>query len=418
VGANGFLDSKRSTLDLCNELGLTSELIAARPEAKDRFIFWRDRLHKLPTGPGELWGSGLLSWRGKLRLLCEAFVSRQRDEVDESVHEFACRRLGREAAEVLVDAMVTGIKAGDPTLLSVAAAFPRMVELERDYGSLIRAMPKVRRKRLAEAAALPHHSALTTHHSPSSTSPGGTLWSLHGGMGQLIEALTAAGDAELIRGVAVRRIARRERDGWTVFGDGVDRWDAEALVLACPSFVQAELVEPIDSELARLLSEIRYNSVAVVALGFRTADLSRSLDGFGYLVPQRLRRDVLGVLWNSTIFAHRAPVGMVLLQAMCGGWNRPEIVNWDDARLVRAVLDELRHTMQITCAPALVRIIRWPQAIPQYHVGHLARVAAIEAQRRQYPGLFLTGNSFRGVSVNDCTEEAVRCANEIMQSLG
>jgi oxygen-dependent protoporphyrinogen oxidase len=236
-------------------------------------------------------------------------------------------------------------------------------------------------------------------------------------MRQIIDRLAESGSAELHRHVQVRRLAREASGEWSVHGEGSDRWRADAVVLACPSFAQAELLEPLDGELARLLSEIRYNAIAVVALGFDAKDVAHSLDGFGYLSPQRLRRDVLGVLWNSSIFEHRAPAGMVLLQAMCGGWNRPDIVRWDDQRLVRAVLDELRHTMGISASPAFVQIHRWAEAIPQYHLGHLDRVQAIELRRRQWPGLYLTGNSFRGVAVNDCTEEAARCAEELLRGL-
>jgi oxygen-dependent protoporphyrinogen oxidase len=154
-----------------------------------------------------------------------------------------------------------------------------------------------------------------------------------------------------------------------------------------------------------------------VALGYRRAELDRPLDGFGYLCPQRTRHDLLGVLWSSSIFDHRAPEGMVLVQAMCGGWNRPDIADWDDERLVRAVCAELGRTLGIAQSPRLVRITRWAQAIPQYHLGHVERVTAIESRRRCYPGLYLTGNCFRGVSVNDCTEEAMRCADEVISAL-
>ena len=406
-GANGFLDTKRSTLDLCGQLDLGSELIVARPEAKDRFIFWRDRLHKLPTGPLELLRSGLLSWRGKMRLLAEAMVPRQRELVEESVHQFACRRLGREAAEVLVDAMVTGIQAGDATVLSVVAAFPRMIELERSYGSLLRAMPKVGRQRRAEAEA----------RGEPSSGAGGKLWSLRRGMGQIVENLAASTGAQLLQGVAVRYITPDAQGGWIVQADGADRWRCDAVVLACPSFVQAEILESVDTDLAALVSQVRYNSVSVVALGFCRADISRPLAGFGYLSPQRSRRDVLGVLWSSSIFEHRAPADSLLVQAMCGGWNRSDIITWDDDTLVRAVLGELRQSMDLTATPRLVRIFRWPRAIPQYQLGHTSLVMAIEHRRRGHPGLYLTGNSYRGISVNDCTEEAIRCAKEVSVNL-
>ena len=236
-------------------------------------------------------------------------------------------------------------------------------------------------------------------------------------MGQLIERLADACGAEIIRGVNVRAITPREEGGWLVQAEGEDRWRAEAVVLACPGFAQAAILEPLDPELSRLVAAIPYNSLAVMALGFRGPDLPQPLDGFGYLSPQHTRREVLGVLWNSTIFENRAPNGMALIQAMCGGWNRPDVASWDDDRLLYSVRGEIRQALGIDAAPTLVRIIRWPQAIPQYHVGHLARVAAIEVRRRQHAHLYLTGNSYRGISVNDCTEESVRCAREVVRDL-
>jgi oxygen-dependent protoporphyrinogen oxidase len=419
LGANGFLDSKRSTLELCQQLGLGNQLIAARPEARTRFLFWNGRLHPLPTSPASLLTSGLLSLGGKVRLLCERFIAARREAGDETVHEFAARRIGAEAAGVLIDALVTGIHAGDPTLLSAPAAFPRMIALEREYGSLMRAMSQLRKKRRAEPpnSLSPQSSARGGQSGNAGLGPAGVLWSLRDGMGQLIESLAESCGDGLVRGVEVKQVRPNAENGWSVQAAGRDEWSADAVVLACPSFVQSRLVAAFDADLARLLGEIRYNSVVVVALGFRRNDIKSDLAGFGYLSPQRTRRDVLGVLWNSTIFDHRAPAGMVLFEAMCGGWNRPDIVGWDDDRVVRTVREELRASLQIETDPVLVRIVRWPQAIPQYHVGHLDRLAAIECRRRQHPGLVLTGNSFRGIAVNDCAEEAVRCAAEVVGHL-
>jgi oxygen-dependent protoporphyrinogen oxidase len=153
--------------------------------------------------------------------------------------------------------------------------------------------------------------------------------------------------------------------------------------------------------------------VAVVALGFRHADIPQPLNGFGYLSPQRERRDVLGVQWCSSIYPERAPDGMVLMRAMCGGWHRPEILEWDDARLVHAVRSELAVALGVRAAPAFQRIVRWQQAIPQYHLGHLERVARIEARALQHDGLYLSGNAYHGVAMNDCAEQAGRLAEQI-----
>jgi oxygen-dependent protoporphyrinogen oxidase len=146
--------------------------------------------------------------------------------------------------------------------------------------------------------------------------------------------------------------------------------------------------------------------VAVVAVGYVAADVPHRLDGFGYLSPQRSRRDVLGVQWCSSIFPDRAPAGLVLMRAMCGGWNRPEIVDWDDDRLLAAVRAELGQVMGVQAAPVFHQVVRWDRAIPQYHLGHLERVAWIEERTARHPGLYLGGNAYRGVALNDCVEQA------------
>jgi oxygen-dependent protoporphyrinogen oxidase len=169
--------------------------------------------------------------------------------------------------------------------------------------------------------------------------------------------------------------------------------------------------------LADQIAAIPYSAVAVVAMGYRQNDVPISLAGFGYIAPQRTRRDLLGIQWCSSILPQRAPDGMVLLRALCGGWHRPEIVGWDDGRLLAAVRAELRHAMGIEAAPVMQHIVRWNHAIPQYHVGHLERVAAIESRAAIYPGLFVTGNAYHGVAMNDCTEQGGIVARRVAQYL-
>jgi oxygen-dependent protoporphyrinogen oxidase len=196
-------------------------------------------------------------------------------------------------------------------------------------------------------------------------------------------------------------------------GEGQERWEADGVVLACPAYEQAAIVEDLDAELAERIGGIPYNRVAVIGLGYRRADVPFPIDGFGYLVPQRTRRDLLGVQWCSSIFPGRAPEGMVLLRAMCGGWHRGDVVGWEDERLLRAVRAELRLAMGVTAEPVFHRILRWERAIPQYHVGHLERLAWLEERCRRYPGLYLGGNAYRGVALNDCTEQAEVLAGKV-----
>src|SRR5205085_2553892 len=171
-------------------------------------------------------------------------------------------------------------------------------------------------------------------------------------------------------------------------------------------YQQAALLADLDAELAEQVSRIAYNRVTVVGLGYRRADVPHSLDGFGYIASQRARRDILGVQWCSSIFPGRAPDGMVLWRALCGGWHRGEVVDWDDSRLVAAVRAELRLAQGVTAEPTFVHVVRWRSALPQYFVGHPELVAAIEERARRYPGLFLAGNAYHGVALNDCTERA------------
>ena len=442
TGPNGFLDTNPSTINLCQEVGLGPQLISASDAAaRNRFLFLGGKLQPLPGGLGAFLRSDLLSWRGKLRLLTEPFRPRRRDTADESIDAFARRRAGHEAADTFADALVTGIHAGDPTLLSAKAAFPRLVGFEEESGSVVRGLVYYARQRRTEAKA-----------SGQPYQRSGRMWSCRAGLRILVETLEArlthrrpppadcrlpAADCSLptaqvapsfpgsslgtravLRGINVQRIEKetsREdgRPAWTIRGAGQEHWAADAVVLACPAHQQAAILAELDRELAEKIGGIAYNRIAVVALAFRQADVHMSLEGFGYIAPQRTRRDVLGVQWCSSIFPDRAPSGAVLLTAMCGGWHRAEMVGWDDDRLLQAVLAELRLAMGISAEPIFHHIVRWDPAIPQYLLGHLDRVAWIEQRLACHTGLFLAGNAYHGGALNDCVERAAAVAQQV-----
>lgn len=406
-GPNGFLDSKPATLQLCRDLGLGDELIAASESSrKNRFLFWNERLQQLPSGPFGLLTTRLLSWRGKMDLLLELVRKGQVPAHDESVASFFRRRLGREAAAVLGDALVTGIHGGDPELLSLAAAFPRAAEMEAQHGSVIRGFLKSAAKRRRDAVARGEPPPKT-----------GRMWSFPGGLRRMVEVLAEKLPKPPLYGVEVRRI-ERTASGWLVHGSGSDAWPADIVVLACPAYKQAELVADLDPALATLLAGIAYNRIAVVAVGYRSTEVPRVPDGFGYIAPQHTRRDLLGVQWCSAIYPGRAPEGCVLWRALCGGWNRADVVDWDDARLLAAVRHELRLALQVTAEPIFHRIVRWERAIPQYHVGHRERVARAEALAAAHPGLVLAGNALHGVALNDCAERADLIARSLPTGQG
>ncbi|MBI3823578.1 MAG: protoporphyrinogen oxidase [Planctomycetes bacterium] len=402
IGPNGFLDTKPTTLTLSQDVGLGSQLVQASEAAgKNRFLFLDGRLKALPGGFRSFLWTDLLSWRGKLSLLWERFRGPRTDTGDESIDAFARRRAGNEAADVFADALVTGIYAGDPKLLSLPACFPRVAEMEQEYGSVMKGFAAAARIRKADAKAkgVPVERP-------------NKMWSFPGGMRVLVEAITAQLKQPPVFGVNVRAITKQGQH-WRAHGAGADTWDADAVILTCPAYQQAAMLADVDAQIAQSIGAIAYNRIAVVAFGYRQADVPMPLDGFGYIAPQNTRRDLLGVQWCSSIYPGRAPDDCVLLRAMAGGWHRADIVDWDDARLSNALRAELRLAMGITAEPIFHKIVRWDKAIPQYHLGHLERVENIEHRLASHPGLFLGGNAYHGVALNDCTGQGMVLAERV-----
>ncbi|MGQ9588770.1 MAG: protoporphyrinogen oxidase [Planctomycetota bacterium] len=418
-GPNGFLDNVPATLELVRRLGISERLLPASPAAEARFIFRGGRLRKLPAGPASFLASDVLSLKGRLRVLCEPFgPGPPRDaaggEADESVLDFATRRIGREAARVLVAAMVTGVYAGDASRLSLRAAFPKMARMEREFGTLTRALFAKRRaaRREGRKAGGP-------------AGPGGRLTSFAAGFEELVRALAAEiGPCLRLRSKATA-ISRTPGGCYRIEfsisdrseGPPAEEIEADAVVLACPSWAAAEIARPLDAELGRLLEEIPSAPLAVVHLGFEASEIGGEPRGFGFLVPPGEALRILGTIWASSIFPGRAPPGRVLLTTMVGGARDPKAAGLEDAALLEIVRRDLRAAMGIGAPPRFARIYRHPRGIPQYEIGHPARLEAIERRLAELPGIFVAGNSYRGISVNSCVEEAPRIAREALAAL-
>jgi len=359
-------------------LGLESRIVEARPEAKRRFIVRNGELRTVPASPRALPTSNALSVGAKLRLLWEPFASAApAGEIDETVYDFARRRIGREAADMLVDAAVAGISAGDSRALSVRSQFPLMVEMEREHGSLIRAM-LARRKQ--------------------GKGPG-RLLSFEGGLATLIDRLTTALGDCVHANTAVRTIERRP-SGWRVVTTSGATFDADHVVLAVSARVAAGIVGDADAALASHLREIPFSGVSVVALAYSLADIPRPLDGYGYLVTKPEGLATLGVVWESSLFPARAPEGMALLRVVLGGARRPGLADMSTEAVGSIARDELRHVMRVTADPVHVWSFRWPGAIAQYTVGHRDRMKAIRDRLATHDGLEVVGTSYDGVSFN------------------
>jgi oxygen-dependent protoporphyrinogen oxidase len=408
AGPDGFLDNAPATLELVDAIGLTPAIVRSRDEARRRFIFRKGRLHEVPLSAGAFVGSALLSPWGKLRILGEPLASRA-PQHDESIQSFAERHIGREAAHVLVGSMVSGIFAGDASQLSLRAAFPKMFEMEAQYGSLFRAMVAKRRERKTENGM---------------GAPAGRLTSFEGGMESLVRQAAAALGDDVRTGCRVTdlQVRRGFNDsprprlvgarGFSL-GCGTRQVEADAVVLAGPAHQSAELVREFAPNAAALLSTIHTAPLAVVCLGYDAAAVAAergSLDGFGFLVPRGEGPRILGALWETSIYPGRAPSGKALLRVMVGGATDPGAVELPDGELISTVTTDLERTMRLRQMPEFVHIIRHWHGIPQYTIGHAGRLERIEAALASHRGLFLAGNSYRGVSINACIEDARRVA--------
>lgn len=394
-GPNGLFDAKPHAVQLCRDLGLGDRLIpASEGSRKNRFLFVNGKLHRLPGDPLGLLFSPVLSFDGKVRMLTEPFRKRPTNiPDDESVAAFARRRFGKEAADVFVDALVTGIHAGDPERLSVSAAFPRLPQFEREYGSVLKGF--IRSAKARKQAARDRGEIPTPQR----------MWSFREGLQVLIDTL-AERVGEVIRtGVNVTGLSVNSGE-WVVGTEGSELLKADAMILTTPADHQAKLLAPLDARLGELIGGIRYSPVNVAVLGYREQDAPIRPDGFGYIAPQNTRRDVLGVQWCSSTFPDRAPPGHVLWRALAGGVNRPDVTTLPDDEFLRAVQREMTITMGVTGEPVFTRVVRWPRAIPQYELGHPLRVAEMMQLASRFPGLILGGNAYHGVAINDCCEQA------------
>jgi oxygen-dependent protoporphyrinogen oxidase len=311
--------------------------------------------------------------------------------------------MGKEAYEKLIDPMASGIYAGNPETLSLRACFPKVYDLELRYGGLIRGMISLQRERKKQGRT-----------EKVGAGPGGTLTSFYDGMGVLTGALrTFLGD-RLRLGSKVMGIEGKGRGHSLSFADG-SSMDADIVVSASPAYAASDMLRNMDGRLSNLVAEIPYPSLSVVCLGYKKEKIKKSVDAFGFLIPSREKRKILGTLYDSSIFPNRAPEGYVLLRSMVGGARYSDLARENEAKLVDLVKGELAEIMDIRSAPDFVRVYRHEMAIPQYTVGHLARLNNIEAILQKHRNLYLTGNAYRGIGVNDCIENSLRLAEKIIE---
>lgn len=398
--ADSFLAARPEAVELVGRLGLSGSLVGIRPEVRRALVCRGGRLHPVPAGfrlmaPGRVWSvlsTPLLSPLARLRVVLERFVPQRRvgnGASDESLRDFAVRRLGREAFERLVHPLVSGIWTADPGRLSMAAACEEFLVMERRHGSLW----------AGEAARL--RSGKAAANDLAAGARYGQFVTLAEGM----EALPARLAASLLqRGVVIRhvgaeRLSRGEGGGWSVATSDGGAIAADGVVVAAPAAAASRLVADVDSLLAAELAGIEYAGSAIVSLGFAREDVAHPLDAAGVVVPRAEGRRILAVSFSSSKFPGRAPDGMVLMRSFVGGALDPAAARLGDGDLESIVMDDLRRLLGVRGSPRFVQIDRWAGAMPQYHLGHLDRLARIDARLSGLPRLALAGAAYRGVGI-------------------
>lgn len=399
-GPNSTSETNFVIDELLSDLSISGEKVYAEESSKYRFIVRNGRLQALPSGPGSFISTKLWTTGAKLRLFAEPFIGRAAYE--ESIADFVTRRLGSEFLDYAINPFVAGVYAGNPSDLSVRAAFPKLYALEEKYGGLLKGTiggARERKKRGTKAKA------------------SSKLFAFRSGMGILPRTIAAelAGSVRLGASVeSVRKEGTRFMVNFSQSGK-LDSEEYDAVVLSTPAFAAASMVKAWLPELASELSKIKYPPVAVAVLGYRREQVRIDLKGFGFLVPEAEKRKILGTIWSSSIFPDRAPEGAVELTTFVGGSRQPKLVALANEEIARIAHEENADLMKIDGHPAFRAVRKWDQAIPQYNIGHLAILDAVRHVESIHKGFYICCNYRDGISVADCIANGKKTAESVLK---
>lgn len=416
-GPDSFITEKPAAAELCRELGLGADLVPSNDAARKTWIVVHNRLVSLPDGlmflvPTKLVPTALtrlFSFSTKLRMGLELLHPPRAAEGDESVAALVERHFGAEAVDRLADPLLSGIYGGDATQLSAQAVLPRMVEMERKYGSLTRGMLAAHRQMRAGAK---------TPVQPARNNKAALFTTLRCGMQQLADALTARLDRASVRVSTPVSSLERTRDGWRVeAGDESRVYDG--VIAASPAWAMGVLLRPVDEALADELSAIPYSSSITVNLVYREGRIGRLPEGFGFLVPASEGRAMLACTFAHRKFLGRTPPGKAVLRAFLGGMKNEALLTESDEVLVATVRRELSEilgakTLGLGVEPEHAQVSRWRRAMAQYAVGHKERMVRVATCVAALPGLRLAGNAYDGIGVPDCIRLGRQAARELM----
>jgi len=410
AGPDSFITEKPWAIALCERIGLASRLVSTQAAYQKIAIVHHGKLVQLPDGffllaPTRFWPfikTPLFSLSGKLRIASELLRPRDGLNDDESLGSFVRRRFGREALERVAQPLVGGIYAADPDQLSLHATMPRFKEMERKQRSVIYAAWKSQNARNRTAAG------------------SGARWSLFvtlaGGMQELIDNLARRLSEGTIRiNSAATELLRESNQTWRIAIAGKENLIADAVILAAPAFRAGQLLESVAADAAAELKSIPYASTATVHLAYRREDFPRAPDSFGFVVPAIERRKIMACTFSSLKYPFRAPAGWVLLRAFIGGSLQPELFDEEEERMIGNTRAEMKSLLGVTAAPQFCRVWRHPQSMPQYRVGHEARIQRIESTLSRFSSLALAGSAYHGVGISDCVRTGEDAAETIIQ---
>ncbi len=421
-GPDSFISEKPEAVQLARRLGIDERLVHTNERFRRSFIVRKGRLRSVPEGfqllaPSRLWPfitSDIFSVSGKLRMAADLFIPRARSNGndDESLASFVRRRFGNEALERMAQPMVGGIYTADPHKLSLRATLPRFLEMEREHRSIIIAMFR-KRKRETDP--------------PEAASVSGARYSLFLSFDRGMQVLTdelskriisAGVSLQLNTKVTSLQLEQSETtEQWVVTTVAGERLTAEAVCIALPAHAAAQLVTGISKRLSAVLAEIDYASTATVNLAYRREDVRHPLNGFGFVVPIVEKRSLIACTFSSVKFLGRAPDKHVLLRAFVGGALQPDIFELDEVDMVCRVKTDLNQLLGIKTEPIFTETTRWSRSMPQFEIGHLARVNAIERELVQIPTLALSGNSYNGAGIPDCIRSGGTAAQKLFNGL-
>ncbi|HYY96844.1 MAG TPA: protoporphyrinogen oxidase, partial [Pyrinomonadaceae bacterium] len=461
-GPDSFISEKPAVLELARRLGLEERLTGTNERNRRSFVVRDGRLRPTPEGFQLLAPSRLLpflttdifTWRGKARMALDLILPRRKDadgQHEESLAAFVRRRFGQEALERMAQPMVGGIYTADPEHLSLRATMPRFLEMERRHRSLILAMWKKARDSESDsrhtrgasgaryslflsfdegtqvltdalAARLPRGTTrldtkvLSLRLDPSQLEsvPRSAVESVpHSSVLEGKRRPSGLGDKTQAARLEAEPELEVEPRRWLLQTEGGETISADAICLALPSYAAARLLRETDDSLADELDRIPYASTATVNLAYRRADIPHPLDGFGFVVPFIERRATLACTFSSVKFAGRAPEGHALLRAFVGGALQPEMFELDEGRMTEAVRRDLLDLLGVSAPPLFAHVEKWPRSMAQYHLGHLERLARINAHLQNFPTLALCGNAYTGAGLPDCVRSGETAADSL-----